>query len=277
MGLRRLDLDDWLEVDDHQQAQLAEKARLLSVARNEVLVHLPVGLEPSAELLELVVEHVGKQPDPRALVEHEAWARGTAAASSAPHPIEAAARLTQEDLCVLQQLDGEWRLVAACVCFPSRWSLTEKLGASLTAIHDPVPGFDRELARPATTFFDRLAVQRPVWRLNWTLLDTEELHLPSPVARRSSGVELTELGHAVWFRVERQTLRRLARTRAIAFTIRTYVTALGELVERYPDVRHSLRATLQTVPDDVAAYKGWTELLAPLDAWLAEREGLASP
>src|SRR6202035_274876 len=133
--------------------------------RNTVLASLPEGDEPSVELHRTVVEHLARHRP--ALDEGP----GTVASDVvARHPIEGAALLVQEDLCVLARLHGEWRLVAACVCFPRRWSLRDKLGASLAEIHDPVPGFDRALASPATTFFDRLTVERPVWRRNWTVL-----------------------------------------------------------------------------------------------------------
>lgn len=278
MGLHRLDLDQWLEVDEHRGAELAEKVRLLEHAREEVFVALPAGDEASRELLELVVAHLAARHDvldatPPAVSSN---AEGRAA-DDERHPIEAASRLVQEDLCVLVR-DDAWRLVAACVCFPSRWSLREKLGASLTEIHGPVPGFDDALAAPAATFFDRLGADRAVWRRNWTLLDTPVLHLPSPAARRGASDALgDDLGTQLWFRVERQTLRRLPRTGAIVFTIRTTVQPLGDVVASTPGFAGALRATLSTVGDDVAAYKGWTTLLTPLARWLEAASAADAP
>jgi len=267
MGLHRLEEAEWLITDEHRETELAEKARLLVEARDDVLAVLP-GSEPSsAELLELVVTHLartGIAPGPRA---------GTDA-DGRPHPIEVASRAVQEDLCVLERDAGAWRLVAGCVCFPSRWSLREKLGTTLAEIHGPVPGFDTTLAGPSSTFFDRLAVGRPVWRSNWTLVDTPVLHLPTPAARRPHAPP-SDLGDALWFRVERQTLRRLARTDAIVLTIRTTVQPLSAALAAAPGSARALRATLATVTDDVARYKGWTTLLAPLDVWLAAHEQAA--
>jgi len=266
MGLHRLDEREWLVVDEHRADELAEKRRLLEVARDTVLVSLPDGDAASLELHHTIVEHLARHrtalDDPAKVPSSETDTR---------HPIEAAALLVQEDLCVLVRVDGEWRLVAACVCFPSRWSLGEKLGASLAEIHDPVPGFDRTLAAPAATFFDRLTVERPVWRRNWTVLDTDELHLPSPAARRGPHGLAGDLGDQLWFRVERQTLRRLPETGAITFTIHTTVRSLGEVVGSTPGFASALGATLATVERDVAAYKGWTSLLERLTAWLDAR------
>jgi hypothetical protein len=71
--------------------------------------------------------------------------------------------------------------------------------------------------------------------------------------------------------VERQTLRRLASSGAIVFSIRTYVRPLAEVVDATPGFAIALRDTMRTVSPDVAAYKGWAGLLEPLDAWLDER------
>jgi len=269
MGLHRLDEDQWLEVDEHRGAELAEKARLLEHAREEVLVTLPAGDEASHELLELIVAHLAAHHDLLGAAGPAIVARAAGMdADAGRHPIETASRLVQEDLCVLVR-DDAWRLVAACVCFPSRWLLREKLGANLAEIHGPVPGFGDTLAAPVATFFDRLGADRPVWRRNWTLLDTPTLHLPSPAARRGSPEAIgADLGTQLWFRVERQTLRRLPRTGAIVFTIRTTVRPLGDVVASTPGFAGALRATLSTVGADVAAYKGWTALLAPLSHWL---------
>jgi len=271
MGLHRLDEHEWLEVDAHRAVELAEKARLLDTTRETVLVTMGSGDAPSGELLDIVIAHLVAHHDVletsgTSLVDR---ATGRPVDPAGRHPIEAASLLVQEDLCVLVR-DDAWRLVAACVCFPSRWWLRGKLGASLAEIHGPVPGFDHTLATPAATFFDRLGVERPVWRRNWTLLDTPELHLPSPAARRRPPEALgADLGARLWFRVERQTLRRLPRTGAIVFTIRTSVQPLLSVVDATPGFAAALQSTLSTVSEDVARYKGWTALLAPLSEWLA--------
>ncbi len=274
MGLHRLAESAWLEVDERRDRVLRQKAHLLDAERDTVLATLPTGDEPSRVVLAEVLGHLATHHDLLDATGPRITDRTTGAVIDVErhHPIEAASRLTQEDLCVLTRDDGAWRLVAACVCFPSRWSLREKLGASLTEIHGPVPGFDRTLADPAATFFDRLTVARPVWRRNWTLLDTAELHLPSPAARHHPFDAVGDLGSRLWFRVERQTLRRLPGTGAIVFTIGTSVRPLGDLVRGTPGFAEALRRTLSTVDEDVAAYKGWSDLLAPLGAWLASVE-----
>jgi hypothetical protein len=167
------------------------------------------------------------------------------------HPIIAAARLTQEDLCVLTRSDT-WRLEAACVCFPSRWDLASKIGTTMDEIHTPVPEYDVTLAPPVNAFFDRLESDRSFWRLNWTLLDDDTLHQSTVVRRPPSG-SLTDW----YFRVERQTLRRLPVTGAIVFTIRNYVTNAAELATTQPDFVENLLHAIETASPAMQRYKGW--------------------
>jgi dimethylamine monooxygenase subunit A len=168
------------------------------------------------------------------------------------HPIVQASRLVQEDLCVLVK-DDAWRLRAACVCFPSRWLLASKINATLDQIHAPVPGYGDELARPTIGFFDRLTPERSFWRLNWTLLDSPTLFQPTTARVAPSG-DLADW----YFRVERQTLRQLPTSRAIVFTIRTYVTSAATLNQRDEQFLPTLLHALDTAPSSTQAYKGWT-------------------
>jgi hypothetical protein len=272
MGLRRLDPDRWLEVDGRRADDLRRKARLLEEAPDVVVATLPGSEAASRELLELVVGFLVAHHAELIEVDGTTLRECTTGAvldTSIGHSIVTASLLVQEDLCVLEH-DGEaWRLTAASVCFPSRWSLAEKLGQTLGVIHEPVPGFEGVLAGPANTFFDRLSPERPVWRVNWTLLDTDEPHLPT-ASGRPARWSAQEIGTSLWFRVERQTLRRLPSSGAIVFSIRTYVRPLADVVDTTPGFAVALRDTMRTVSPDVAAYKGWVGLLEPLDAWLLE-------
>ena len=144
MGLRPLDLDHWLEVDGRRDDELELKRQLLKSAYDVVVATNREGDEGSRELLSEVR---------RFLATHGADI--VSEVSDDEHPIVAAARLVQEDLCVLVRSDV-WRLQAACVCFPSRWNLASKIGTTLDDIHRPVPRYDVELSRPTNAFFERL-------------------------------------------------------------------------------------------------------------------------
>ncbi|MHB1209951.1 MAG: heme-dependent oxidative N-demethylase family protein [Acidimicrobiales bacterium] len=240
MGLRPLEESKWLEVDPRRDEELALKSALLAERRDVVVATRALGDEASAELLDELMKNL-RTHHPSIPIE----------VNRDEHPIVAASRLVQEDLCILVRSD-QWRLAAASVCFPSRWSLVEKIGTTMDEIHVPVPGYDEELSHPTNALFDRLKPERSFWRLNWTLLDSPLLHQPSAVRSSPSG-RLDDWS----FRVERQTLRRLVRSGAIVFTIRTYVDSLEVLCRSSEDFAANLLHALDTAPPSMQRYKGW--------------------
>lgn len=240
MGLRPLDPSTWLEIDASRDEELELKRELLETRYDVVVATNPQGDEGSSELLTEVVTFLAEH--------HPELPRGTATDG---HPIVAAARQIQEDLCVLVRSDA-WRLQAACVCFPSRWSLATKIGTTLDDIHGPVPVYDEQLSRPTNAFFDRLKPDHSFWRLNWTLIDNPTLHQPTG-ARQSPNGDLAQW----FFRVERQTLRRLPSSDAIVFTIRNYVASAKELCDTHEEFGQTLLLNLDTAPERIQEYKGW--------------------
>ncbi len=255
MGLRPLEASKWLEVDSHRDEELALKDDLIKQQHEVVVAVRPEGDEASAELLEEVVSFLCSY-HPNLPVDTD----------PNDHPIVAASRLVQEDLCVLVRSDA-WRLQAACVCFPSRWSLVEKIGATLDNIHGPVPLYGEELSQPTNSVFDRMTSKRSFWRLNWTLLESSALHQPT------SGRTSPEAKLGDWsFRVERQTIRQLPRTKAVVFTIRTYVTSLDELCAMEDDFCSNLLNALDTAPEAVQQYKGWVGVTDTLRSVLGQKD-----
>ncbi len=225
MGLRPLDESRWLEVDGHRDHELALKRELLDSQRDLVFASHDQDDAASEELLAEIKENL-RRFHPQIDVDSQVH----------DHPLVQAALLVQEDLCIIRH-DEHWRLTSACVCFPSRWILAEKIGANLDEIHAPVPGYETSLATPTTMFFDRLSPSRSFWRLNWTLLDDATLHQPR--AHRQAPSRDLE----AWFlRVERQTLRRLSQTGVVVFTIRTYVASVRELLNEHVDLAQDLLA-----------------------------------
>src|SRR5580658_195976 len=123
MGLRPLEGAAWLEVDEHCDEERALTEQLLDENYDLVVAVNSEGDEASAELLEEVRNNLRTfHPEVATAIDRD------------EHPIVAASRLVQEDLCVLVR-DDAWRLRAACVCFPSRWDLASKIGTTLDDIH----------------------------------------------------------------------------------------------------------------------------------------------
>jgi dimethylamine monooxygenase subunit A len=237
MGLARVDEGAWLLPDERRDAELALRARLLDQRRDHVFQLRP-GTDAAAEELHVLV----------------------GAPAGAFHPLEAAGRSVQEDLCILTRNDvGQLVLSAACVCFPSHWRLGEKMGRPVATIHAPVPHYEDELAARVDGFIERLRPGTVVARRNWTIHELEDLYAPECPTHQ--GVAPADQ----WLRSERQTLRTLPASGAVVFTIKTQQTQLRNVPRR---VAHRLAARLRAEPADLDAYKDLGPRLPDLVAFL---------
>lgn len=181
-------------------------------------------------------------------------------------------RLVQEDVCLLDGHAPGVPLVAGSLCFPSMWSLEEKLGKPLLAIHEPVPFFAQHLGKATQALLERMRPGVTVWRLNWGLYPTPRLDLEPHTLPEwqhlAHRVTPEHAGELLYLRVERQTLTRLPRTGAIVFTIHTYVSSVAdEAADR--ERRQRMRAVLSTVPPESQRYKRLSEFLPALLTWLS--------
>src|SRR5262245_38223608 len=82
-------------------------------------------------------------------------------------PIVRASLLVPDDLCLMEERNGLYRLTAACVCAPSYWRLADKIGRALDGIHAPVPTLNEKLAPSMRQFFARLPDGAVFERRNW--------------------------------------------------------------------------------------------------------------
>jgi dimethylamine monooxygenase subunit A len=254
MGTRGLEPGAWLVADDDRDGDLAEKARLLAERHDEVFTALPspVVTDASQEVLGLVTAALAiagiqvDDPDPHL------------------HPLDAAGRLVQEDLCLLVERDGAPHLDAASLCFPSYWRLADKLGRPMAEVHGPVAHYADELAAKVDRFLQRLPADRPVWRRNWSIHDDPTYFLPDPTPPRT-----VEPPAGLWLRSERQTLRRLTTPGVVLFTIRTQQVPLATLAT-HPDVAHRMATAIDAWSPTLAAYKGDHGALAAV-TWLRSR------
>jgi hypothetical protein len=247
-----LDIKEWTERDDTFDFQLAEKRRLYAAVPDQVFVEEPDSREAQSEVLELLQRHLGCNPEP-----------------SVSAPLITASLLVQEDLVLMRRSAQGWRLIAGSVCFPSSWTLTEKFGRSLDEIHGPVPGFNAGTrnADLITRMFDKLQVDQPVMRYNWSIQAGDALYHPFSHSARNESAEPAgprfpeDPASSAFVRVERQTLRKLPRSGDILFTIRIYLDPIGWLAD------HPERATVAKVfADQLMAldqeqldYKGFTD------------------
>ncbi|MBO1324784.1 DUF3445 domain-containing protein [Acetobacter sp. TBRC 12305] len=191
-------------------------------------------------------------------------------------PLMYLASQVQEDVVLLDQREGQLWVDAGCVTFASNWSMAFDAGMSFMEIHGPIPHDYADGAIPrAQQFLMRLQPGQVFRRLNWTStagyrLDTALDSYDQWGATRTAMARDPALA-AFHMRVEVQHLIRLPRSGAIMFLIRTYLLPLADILG-VPQWRAQFAAVLQTLPPDLAQYKGLGTIRQPLLRVLAGAE-----
>ncbi|WP_353644771.1 DUF3445 domain-containing protein [Mesorhizobium sp. WSM2239] len=277
IGLKPLNLAEWIEVGDDLDMYLAEKRRLYATAPDKVFVEEPDTREAQREVLDLIEAHLARHhPEllerPRASAGSNSAEIGGEAQNRDDEqkpPLMAASLLVQEDLVLMRKGENGWRLAAGSLCFPSSWSLGEKFGRPLHEIHTPVPGFGSGTrnADLISRMFDSLQGQA-VLRWNWSLQAGNELYLPfshqervDRGTNRPSKFSTDEIAAQAFIRVERQTLRKLPVSGDILFTIRIHLDPL---------------ATIEKHPKRASLALSFADQLAGLDEAQLDYKGLAA-
>jgi hypothetical protein len=259
IGVRPLDVADWIDVDDQLDAYLSAKARLVAAHPSETFAAEPGTEDAQAEVRDLLVAYLPERfPDVYRRDGTAMLVAGRRIDLLAEPPLRTAALMVQEDLVLMRKgIDG-WRLAAASLSFPSSWKLADKFGKPMHAVHAPVPGFTEGTrnAGMIERMFDHLRPEMPVLRWNWSLFSDLALYHPEP--SHPIGPRFGATGEKAVLRIERQTLRRLPQSGDILFTIRIYVDSLSAL-ERHSDgasVAGAMIAQLSALTEEQAAYKG---------------------
>ncbi|ANT61217.1 hypothetical protein AYJ57_13060 [Salipiger sp. CCB-MM3] len=221
-GIAPLDPADWLQVDDAFAPQMEERARLLREVRETVLGIEPEAMPAAQELLEVVLAHLpgGYTRDGEQVTRPD----GVVVTLDRGDPMGTLGVLVQEDLCLLQKRGDEHVLTGAVLCFPAGWRLADKISRPLSIIHVPIPEYDDNIGRRVQRLFDGVQQGRPLMRVNRLFHDDPLLHQPVP---RRSNNDRAAPETAPYLRSERQCLLRLPETRAVVFSIHTYVVRRG--------------------------------------------------
>lgn len=272
MGLVSVPESEWFQIDEHYPMELVERHRLMTERRADVLGMTPGSDAACNETLTMLIEHLTRL--------HPDWfsCDGTTFRNrltgddwrlTEDEPLALAARLVQEDLCLIEASPEGPQLSAAVVCFPSRWRLHEKLGRPLAEVHARVPFYGDRLARPVDRFMGHVRVGHIAARLNWSLMDNPTLFQPTGKWRTDHDPTITgqNAGDRLFLRVERQTLRRLPVSGAVLFGIRVHAYSLAA-VATAPAIAAGLAAAVRALSTEMAHYKSLPMFQSALLSWL---------
>lgn len=226
MGLRPIEPQRWLP-DVISAAEQSRKQRLLDDPLASVFAAVEGSRSGQQKVYDAVVD----------FIEHKSMEQ-----RNSTSPLVDASLLVPDDLCLMERDADSYRLTAACVCSPSYWQLTEKIGRTLDGIHGPVPTLNGKLGPTMLQFFARLPAGAVFERRNWLIHTNSDPYQPRSEAWRT--IALGDAG-ALVVRSERQTLRRLD-TATVVFTIRVSCHPLAEIAG-HPEAARDLIAAFDTM------------------------------
>jgi len=276
MHVKAMEEKNWIRIDKTYPEQMALRKKLLYEILDEVYVTTS---KPSTELakleiLQLLIDYLPKrypklyQSTSDGGIINLFTGERFNPKDNKEDPIITASRLVQEDWCILEWNPEAklYQLTAGVVLFPMRWSIKEKFTQILPDIHIPVKAFTKHLKPTVNDLFEDLTPDNPVWRANWSLfhnlngpLDLYLAPFPPDQDNPNNHVfksnNLEEIGKTLTLRVEYQTLRRLPKSNAILFGIRTYQRYLNEF-ERLPKSDSlALKTAIENLNPDMFEYK----------------------
>lgn len=218
-GLVPMAPGEWLVQDDAYGAQMAHRIAL--IRDKEAVVHrLSDAARPAAgELLDMVLFELATIDGFDVTQQTVTCPDGRIVQIDREAPLLTCGALVQEDLVLMEKHGDEHVLTGGILCFPASWSLDQKFMKPLIRIHKPVDDYTPDIALRVQRLFDGIQVERPIWRANCLTYDDPELHQPRTEENRRQ----TDPQKAQWIRVERQGMRRLPKTKAVVFSIHTYV------------------------------------------------------
>jgi hypothetical protein len=189
-----------------------------------------------------------------------------------PHDTTPLPLLVQEDLAVLDGIDGT--LPWLSVCTPSHWAPEVKLGLHWGDAHAPVA--DNQALMAAQRQIVGLCTNGQCWQRSVYTVSADNRYDQHPARQQRTpwpDQQGLELAQRCWLRVERQQFFPvLGRSRQAIFSIRLMFERLDQSASR-PDRAQALHDWLASMSPAVAEYKGLTGVRPALLAWLAGQRG----
>ena len=272
IGLKPIQKESWLEIDNLFSTEIAEKKKLLKNKRSDVLITPSSSFSIQKEVLTTILEHLqlfhanlfnfNKETveiiKTKEIYNHQKF----------PNPLELASLLVHEDLIIMKQIEEDYHLESASLCAPTRWSLQDKFRESLSKIHKEVPGYEQKIGKRVDSIFSNLPDGKIFEWFNWSIFDSPELFQP---INSKTLVEIRDLSpQELFIRVERQTIRRLEQSKSVLFTVRVHVDPITAILDSKRSIEDLITA-ISNLDLDMKNYKVITPFEENLINWLKSK------
>lgn len=267
MSIFKLDMNHWLDMDKYYWHYIQEKERIYHQYGKDNIDWLPESKDACIELMETVRDHMVKRypllftsTDNNVHVKNELT--GELLDFSLPlkdDPLIYVTKMAKEDFYLVQQRDdGRHYLTAAAVPFPGgSFGISHKIGKDLDFIHTEVPYYESKLKKSMERWFAKMTASDPVERASWYCTWDHNLLCSNVYAlKKGETVDSTVDERKFNVRVERQTLRRLPKSKAIIFTNHPVYYSIDEMKDE-PMVPSLLKKIMYEAPEDIIKYKNF--------------------
>ena len=296
MGLRTMQWDEWIELDNHYLKYHADKARRISERGEKCCRTAPEAMDGAIELLEELLAALYRtfshtptsnsdilsnrcdylpqryptlfRSTPTGITNLATSETFNIVQRPLPEdPMVVCARLVQDDLAIMfEKEDGQYYLLAGAILLGGFWRLSDKFGMPLSEIHTSgdVPGFKAKLEKGMMNFFRRIQPHTPVLRNNYFLQVDDDLAWSSSIGSEDGsetqavGWVTAEKNKAIEHHHFRSERQSLRRLPRSGGVVFTIRTYFEPItkIAQEPGVPGRLASAVRSWGEDVGRYKG---------------------
>jgi dimethylamine monooxygenase subunit A len=283
LGLRPIRPENWILIGTGHAEMMRQKCERLDNHRPFYYRTLPSSLPAQRELRERVVTHLAAD-HPQcferngSVVKSLVTGRTLDLDDDSTEPLMQVSYLIEEDFMLLEEVGGTVQITAASNAYSSSGRLVAAVGHDMEWAHQPVPQLTRKLGGMINRVLGNIHAATPCERFNWQITPMatvffphDDPHAANAAAMRAVLAELcsdpARAGELLWIRIERQTLRLLPDSNAVAFSLHTYSDPLASLQSDVESVR-AIWALLNSYSEERWKYSEMDIVREPLMIWL---------
>lgn len=215
IGLTEIEPSQWLQRSDNSELELRNKL----AKKSDVYMSIDTSVEQ--EFTIFLSKYLEKYMNRRYNIQS----------------MRSVANIVSEDFCILKRKGDDYIFTSGLVCFPNDWSLKEKIGKPLHAIHTPVPAYVK-VSKSVNIYLDKMPINKFYQRWNWGITSTPDFYLKS--SNNNTG--------KIYLRSEKQTFVKM-ESGNIIFSIHTYIRPIKD--NEFEIIRNHMK----TMSEETIRYK----------------------
>jgi hypothetical protein len=297
--------DYWLELESTYHERIAQRLAIYKENGKAVVDATPGSELACNELMEMVIQYLCvRYPNSFSYDSVSGTFHNHILKTATPNVLDkmgiAALETVLENVpedfpMVMEDEKGVYRLRAGITLSAIGWNMQQKLGKTMSEIHQPVPFYQEKLKGsieryvagaqclfPNTdtynySYFAKMTCDKPIQRGSWGIEIGQPLYLQTTDPhwalrdKQDPAISISDL----YLRVDWQTLRRLPRSRGIVFNYKALFTPVTQF-RKEPYIPRLLATVIRQAAPEFLEYKAslHTEhkLLPALDEWAKEQE-----